>query len=167
MVRRTHLKVERRHGYIAVVLPRLDQTGQPLCVALMGRSITFVYVSKMLLGRGIDPARAGTRPRFVINELFRISPPGDETWDHLPGLKPRAKLNNDGRSPDQARVVGELLLGDVELCATVLDGESGSVLEGRGGGHAASLAACPLRSNEIAVDTNHDISVGSSAMTLQ
>lgn len=52
----------------------------------------------------------------------------------------------------QVGVVGELLLGEVELVAAGFDGEAESCLEGRGGGHRLSLSGAGLPVDDIAVD---------------
>src|ERR1700729_1165527 len=57
----------------------------------------------------------------------------------------------------QIGVVGELLLGEIELLAAGFDGKTESGLEGRGGGHRPSLSGAELPVNDIAVDITVDI----------
>jgi hypothetical protein len=57
----------------------------------------------------------------------------------------------------QLAVVGELLLGEFQLLAACLDGQAEGGLEGRGGGHDASLSEPQPIVYDIGVDMVADI----------
>jgi hypothetical protein len=67
----------------------------------------------------------------------------------------------------QIGVVGKLLLGQPQLLATGLDGETKGSLEGQSGWHAGSLSGACVGRNDIRVDIAAAFSLQFLSMTFK